>query len=70
MPNFTDMLSKAKEMQEKMKEAQDMIKKIEVEGESGGNLVKVILSFHKTTHLFLLTEGKVEEFGMSMEMNM
>ena len=32
MPNFTDMLSKAKEMQEKMKEAQEMIKKIEVEG--------------------------------------
>ena len=33
MPDFTDMLSKAKEMQEKMKEAQDAIKKIEVEGE-------------------------------------
>ena len=31
-------------MQEKMKEAQDQIKKIEVEGMSGGNLVKVILS--------------------------
>ena len=31
-------------MQEKMKEAQDQIKKIEVEGEAGGNLVKVILS--------------------------
>ena len=38
------MLSKAKAMQEKMKEAQDQIKKIEVEGESGGNLVKVVLS--------------------------
>jgi len=38
------MLSKAKAMQEKMKEAQDQIKKIEVEGVSGGNLVKVILS--------------------------
>ena len=31
-------------MQEKMKEAQDQIKKIEVEGEAGGNLVKVILT--------------------------
>ena len=31
MPDFTDMLSKAKEMQTKMKEAQDAIKKIEVE---------------------------------------
>ena len=44
MTNFSDMLSKAKAMQEKMKEAQDQIKKIEVEGEAGGNLVKVILT--------------------------
>ena len=44
MTNFSDMLYKAKAMQEKMKEAQDQIKKIEVEGLSGGNLVKVILS--------------------------
>ena len=43
MTNFSDMLSKAKIMQEKMREAQDQIKKIEVEGLSGGNLVKVIL---------------------------
>tara|TARA_B100000963_G_C22520498_1_gene622824 strand:+ start:820 stop:1140 length:321 start_codon:yes stop_codon:yes gene_type:complete len=44
MTNFSDMLSKAKAMQEKMKEAQDQIKKIEVEGKAGGNLVKVVLS--------------------------
>ena len=44
MTNFSDMLSKAKAMQDKMKEAQDQIKKIEVEGEAGGNLVKIILS--------------------------
>jgi len=44
MPNFTDMLSKAKEMQSKMKDAQDAIKNIEVEGESGGSLVKVVLT--------------------------
>ena len=37
MTNFTDMLSKAKAMQDKMKEAQEQIKKIEVEGKSGGN---------------------------------
>ena len=43
MTNFTDMLSKAKEMQEKMKQVQDKIKSIEVEGMSGGNLVKVVL---------------------------
>ena len=43
MPDFTDMLSKAKEMQAKMKDVQDAIKNIEVEGEAGGSLVKVIL---------------------------
>ena len=44
MNNFSDMLSKAKAMQEKMKEAQDQIKKIEVHGMSGGNLVRVTLT--------------------------
>ena len=44
MPDFTDLISQAKKMQEKMKEAQDMLKKIEVEGISGGNSVKVIMN--------------------------
>tara|TARA_B100001057_G_C22418933_1_gene782746 strand:+ start:241 stop:561 length:321 start_codon:yes stop_codon:yes gene_type:complete len=44
MTDFNDMLQKAKLMQQKMKEAQDEIKNIQVEGVSGGNLVKVVLS--------------------------
>ena len=44
MTDFSDMLSKAKTMQKKMQDAQEQIKKIEVEGVSGGNLVKVILT--------------------------
>ena len=44
MNNFSDMLSKAKVMQEKMKEVQEQIKKIEVVGVSGGDLVKVTLT--------------------------
>jgi DNA-binding YbaB/EbfC family protein len=44
MTDFTDMLQKAKQMQEKMRKAQDEIKNIQVEGVSGGNLVKVVLS--------------------------
>ena len=44
MTNFSDMLSKAKEMQEKMREVQDQIKKIEVKGDSGGNLISVVLN--------------------------
>lgn len=43
MTNFSDMLSKAKAMQEKMREVQEQIKNIEVTGMSGGNLVKVVL---------------------------
>ena len=44
MTNFSDMLNKAKIMQEKMKEAQDQIKSLQVEGVSGGNLVKVVIT--------------------------
>ena len=43
MNNFSDMLSKAKKMKDEMQKAQESIKKIQVEGISGGNLVKVIL---------------------------
>ncbi len=43
MTDFSDMISKAKKMQEQMKEVQDNLKKIEVEGSAGGDLVKVVL---------------------------
>ena len=41
MNSFSDMLSQAKNIQEKMKEVQENLKKIEVEGVSGGELVEV-----------------------------
>ena len=44
MPDFTDLISQAKKMQEKMKETQENLKKIEVEGVSGGNAVKIIMN--------------------------
>jgi len=44
MTDFTDLISQAKKMQEKMKETQDALKKIEVEGVSGGDAVKVIMN--------------------------
>jgi len=44
MPDFTDLISQAKKMQEKMKETQDALKKIEVEGISGADSVKVIMN--------------------------
>ena len=61
MTNFSDMLSKAKAMQEKMKEAQDLIKKIEVEGMSGGNLVKVILTGDYEIKSIEITEAAKKE---------
>ena len=44
MPDFMDLISQAKKMQAKMKETQEALKKIEVEGISGGEAVKVILN--------------------------
>tara|TARA_B100001093_G_scaffold479893_1_gene509306 strand:- start:317 stop:637 length:321 start_codon:yes stop_codon:yes gene_type:complete len=61
MTDFSDMLSKAKAMQEKMKEAQDKIKKIEVEGEAGGNLVKVILSGDYELKSIIISETAKKE---------
>jgi len=44
MNDFSDLVSQAKKMQEKMKETQEALKKIEAEGIAGGNAVKVILN--------------------------
>ena len=44
MTDFTKILDKAKELEQKMKESQEKIKNIQVEGISGSNFVKVILS--------------------------
>ena len=44
MPDFKDLISQAKKMQEKMQEAQTNLKKIEVEGVAGGNSVTVVLN--------------------------
>jgi DNA-binding YbaB/EbfC family protein len=61
MPDFTDMLSKAKEMQTKMKDAQDAIKNIEVEGEAGGNLVKVVLTGEYEIKSIIVSEEAKKE---------
>ena len=42
MKDFSDLIDASKKMTEKMKETQEALKKIEVEGVSGGNTVKVI----------------------------
>ena len=43
MTDFNKILDKAKELEVKMKESQENIKKIRVEGISGSNSVKIVL---------------------------
>ena len=61
MTDFNDMLQKAKQMQKKMKEAQDEIKNIQVEGVSGGNLVKVTLSGDYELKSIFISESAKKE---------
>ena len=42
MVNFGNMMKQAQQLQKKMAEAQDKLNEIEVEGTSGGGLVKII----------------------------
>ena len=44
MTDFSNIITQAKKMQEKMKETQEALKKIEVEGISGGDAVSVIMN--------------------------
>ena len=57
MTDFTKILDKAKELEAKMKESQEKIKNIRVEGVSGSNSVKVILD----------GEGEMEKIEISDE---
>ena len=43
MTDFTKILDKAKELESKMKESQENIKKIRAEGISGTNSIKIVL---------------------------
>ena len=62
MNDFSDMLSKAKKVQDKMKEVQENLKKVEVEGASGGNLVKVVLNGdHEMKSISINSDAKNEK---------
>ena len=57
MEDFNKILDKAKELESKIKESQEKIKKIEAEGISGMNSVKVILN----------GEGDIKKVELSQE---
>ena len=61
MSDFTNLISQAKKMQEKMKETQDNLKKIEVEGVSGGNTVKAVLNGDGELKKIFLDETLLKE---------
>ena len=61
MTDFTDLITQAKKMQEKMKETQETLKKIEVEGISGGNAIKVIMNGDGELKKIFLDENLFKE---------
>jgi len=61
MHDFKDLISQAKKMQEKMKETQEILKKIEVEGIAGGNTVKVIMNGDGDLKKLILDESLFKE---------
>ena len=61
MTDFNDLISQAKKMQEKMKETQEALKKIEVEGVSGGNTVRVIMNGDGELKKIHLDDGLMKE---------
>ena len=61
MTDFTDLITQAKKMQEKMKETQEAFKKIEVEGISGGNAIRVIMNGDGELKKISLDENLLKE---------
>ena len=61
MTDFTDLITQAKKMQEKMKEAQEALKKIEVEGISGGKAISVIMNGEGELKKISLAENLLQE---------
>ena len=61
MTDFSDLITQAKKMQNKMKETQEALKKIEVEGISGGNTVKVIMNGEGELKKIFLDDNLMKE---------
>ena len=61
MKDFSDLITQAKKMQEKMKETQESLKKIEVEGISGGNAISVIMNGEGELKRISLDENLLKE---------
>ena len=67
MTDFTKILDKAKELETKMKESQEKIKKIQVEGISGSNSVKVTLNGENEMIKINLSDEVIKEDKIIIE---
>tara|TARA_B000000441_G_C21361243_1_gene133355 strand:- start:107 stop:424 length:318 start_codon:yes stop_codon:yes gene_type:complete len=67
MTDFSKILNKAKELEAKMKESQEKIKKIRAEGVSGSNLVKVILDGDGDMQKIEISDDILKEDKMVIE---
>ena len=61
MTDFSKILDKAKELEDKMKESQKKIKSIQVEGTSGSNSVKVILNGDGEMSKIIISDSIIKE---------
>ena len=61
MTDFNKILEKAKEIEKKMKESQENLKKIEVNGISGGDAVTVLLNGDGEMTKILLSDKVLKE---------
>ncbi len=61
MTDFNKILEKAKEIEKKMKESQENLKKIEVDGVSGGDAVKITLNGDGEMTKILLSDKVLKE---------
>ena len=61
MTDFNKILEKAKEIEKKMKESQENLKKIEVNGVSGGDVVKIMLNGDGEMTKILLSDKVLKE---------
>ena len=59
--DFSKILDKAKELEQKMKASQEKIKKIRAEGSSGSNSVKVILDGEGEMYKIEISEETLKE---------
>ena len=61
MTDFNKILEKAKELEKKMKESQENLKKIEVVGTSGGDAIKISLNGEGEMTKILINEKTLKE---------